>query len=89
MSEQKVQAKILRWLEAEGHYVIKVVTANRAGVPDIIGCTKDGVFFGIEVKFGRNQASELQKYHLKEIDRCGGIAVLAYDLETVKKAIGE
>lgn len=43
--------------------------------------------FGIEVKFGSNKASELQSYNLREIAKRGGIAVLAYDLETVIEVI--
>jgi len=84
MSEQKVQTKILNWLKAEGHYVFKTVVCNRNGIPDIIGCTTKGQFFAIEVKFGRNKASKLQDWNIVEIKKRGGLAFVAYDLETVK-----
>ncbi len=87
MSEQKLQSKILKWLKANGCWVFKTVVCNRSGIPDIIGCTPKGRMFGIEVKFGSNKASELQSYNLREIAKRGGIAVLAYDLETVIEVI--
>lgn len=87
MSEQKLQTKILAWLKSQGCWVFKTVTCNRAGIPDIVGCTTKGKLFGIEVKYGSNKVSKLQEYNLREIAKCGGIAVLAYDLETVKEAI--
>lgn len=87
MSESKLQAKIIKWLKAEGHWVFKVIQANRSGIPDIVGCTTTGFFFAIEVKFGNNKASELQKYNLREIQARGGIAVLAYSLDDVKQAL--
>ena len=87
MSESKLQSKILVWLKSEGHYVFKTIKCNRNGIPDIIGCTKDGRFFAIEVKFGKGKASKLQEWNLAEIKRRDGIAILAYDLETVKNEL--
>lgn len=87
MSEQKVQTKILNWLKDEGHYVFKTVVCNRNGIPDIIGCTHWGQFFAIEVKFGKNKASKLQDWNIAEIKKRGGLAFVAYDLETVKQSL--
>ena len=87
MSEQKLQTKILKWLDSEGHYVFKVVVANRSGIPDIIGCTYWGRFFAIEVKYGKNKASKLQDWNISEIKSRGGIALVAWDLQTVQDAL--
>ena len=83
MSEQKLQTKILSWLKANGYYVFKTIRCNRAGIPDIVGCTPWGQFFAIEVKFGKNKASKLQEWNITEIETVGGIAFVAYDLQTV------
>ena len=85
MSEQKVQTKILKWLKAESHYNFKTIVCNKSGIPDIVGCTAWGQFFAIEVKYGSNKASKLQDYNIAEIQKCGGLAFIAYDLETVKR----
>lgn len=82
-NEQDLQAKILAWLEANGFYARKVIKANRSGVPDIFGCTPKGKMFAIEVKWGSNTPSELQLYNITEIQKCGGIAFVAWDMETV------
>ncbi len=85
MSEQKVQTKILKWLKDNKHYHFKTIVCNRSGIPDIIGCTTWGQFFAIEVKFGKNKASKLQDYNIDEIRKRGGLAFIAYDVETVKQ----
>ncbi len=83
MSESKVQAKILKWLKANGYWVFKTILCNRNGIPDIIGCTPSGRFFAIEVKGPGGRPSKLQEYNVKEINKLDGAACIAYDLETV------
>jgi Holliday junction resolvase len=89
LSEQKVQTKILKWLKDNGFYVFKTVVCNRNGIPDIVGCTPKGRFFAIEVKYGHNKASKLQEWNIAEINKRGGIAFVAYDLETVRGRLNE
>jgi hypothetical protein len=55
---------------------------QRAGIPDIIGCYK-GRFFGVELKIGDKYPSALQRKTLKEIRDVGGLAITAWELETV------
>ena len=65
MKEQDYQRKIVNLLEENDAYTVKVITASKKGVPDIVGClpiTKAmamkhferyetlGVFIAIEVK---------------------------------------
>lgn len=85
MSEQKEQAKILNWLKQQGYWVFKTVTCNRAGIMDIVACSPTGQYVGIEVKYGTNKPTELQKYNINEVQKRGGIAFVAYSLEEVKK----
>lgn len=89
MKEQQIQKKIVNYLESEGCYVVKVVTATKSGVPDIIGCY-DGYFFGIEVKTPKTKAnvSALQEYNLDLIEECGGQAIVAWDVDQVKEFLG-
>ena len=58
----------------------------RSGIPDIISCYK-GLFLGIECKVGKNKMSKVQEEHRDEILAAGGIHILAYNLEDVKKII--
>jgi len=84
MSEQTLQAKIIKYMTAKGAYVVKVITASKAGIPDILICY-EGKFYGIEVKAGKNKVSGLQIANLKRIQECGGVAILAYSLNDVKE----
>lgn len=88
MKEQDIQRKIIKWLESEGYYVIKIISASKAGVPDIITCI-NGIFVAIEVKTPstKSNVSELQKYNLDAILKSGGYSLVAWELEQVKEYI--
>jgi len=87
VSESKVQSKILKWLKANKFWVFKTILCNRNGIPDIVGCTPKGRFFAIEVKYGANKPSKLQEWNIAEIQKVGGIAFVAWDLETVQTTL--
>jgi Holliday junction resolvase len=71
MTEQQIQAKRIKQLEAEGYYVLKLIKTNRNGIPDIIAIPPNsGVIFS-EVKTKTGRLSKLQEYRLKELDGYG------------------
>lgn len=88
MSEQQIQKKIINYLESQGCYVVKVVSATRSGVPDILGCY-EGVFFGIEVKTPKtaSNVSKLQEYNLDKIREADGHSLVAWEVEQVEEFI--
>jgi Holliday junction resolvase len=70
-TEQQIQSKRIKQLESEGYYVIKIIKANKNGLPDILALHPDkGVLF-CEVKTEKGVLSELQKFRLKELYECG------------------
>lgn len=83
-SEQQIQTKIKDWIEKNGGYVVKVVQATKAGVPDLLVCYK-GMFIGIEVKrpSTKGNVSKLQKHNLNLIQAAEGKAIVAWDLDMV------
>jgi Holliday junction resolvase len=87
-AESKIQKKITNWLEAEGYYVVKIVSATKAGVPDVLACV-NGKFLAIEVKTSetRDNVSPLQVYNLQKVIKSGGDAIVAWELEQVKKFV--
>lgn len=102
MKEQTIQSKIIKYLEGEGSYVVKVVSANRAGIPDVLACvpmTLDqikelmgenstiGVFVGVEVKNETGVATKLQIYNVQKINLAGGIAGVCRSVDDVKQLI--
>ena len=86
--ETNLQRKIQEYLVSKGAYEFKVHGSAymKAGIPDIISCYK-GLFIGIECKIGKNKMSKLQEEHRDQILAAGGIHILAYNLEDVKKII--
>tara|TARA_R110000744_G_scaffold101142_1_gene195009 strand:+ start:150 stop:389 length:240 start_codon:yes stop_codon:yes gene_type:complete len=71
MTEQQIQNKRIKELEAEGYYVIKLIKTNKNGIPDLIAIPPNcGVLFS-EIKKPKGVVSELQKYRLKELERHG------------------
>lgn len=90
VTEQDIQRKIIKWLESEGYYVVKVISASKAGIPDILACVK-GYFVSIEVKTPstKTNVSELQKYNLEKVKECGGYSIVAWSLDQVKEFINE
>ena len=81
--EAKLQTKVLKWLKDNNFWAFKTVVSNKEGIMDVVGCTPTGRFFGIELKYGSNTPSEMQKYHIEEVKRRNGIAFVAWDLETI------
>lgn len=84
--EQRIQTRILRELKKRGIYAVKIITASRNGVPDILCCYR-GRFIGIEVKTPKGRLSAAQDFHLKLIDKAGGVAVIARSWEDVFNAL--
>ncbi|QDP56080.1 MAG: hypothetical protein GOVbin3205_23 [Prokaryotic dsDNA virus sp.] len=71
MTEQKIQAKRIKQLEAEGYYVIKLIKTNKNGIPDLVAIPPNcGVIFS-EVKTAKGKVSALQEYRLKELKKHG------------------
>lgn len=71
--EAVFQKKIIKKLQARGAYVINIWGNGfmKAGIPDLIVCYK-GQFLGLELKTDIGVVSELQKAHLKMIDKAKG-----------------
>jgi Holliday junction resolvase len=71
MTEQDIQGKRIKQLEAEGYYVIKLVKTNKNGIPDLVAIPPgSGVLFS-EIKTPKGKLSPLQQYRLKELKEHG------------------
>lgn len=81
MLESKIQSKIIKKLELEGFYVLKIIRVNKNGCPDILAI-KDGKATFIEVKQPTGVVSELQKLRIKELERYGCEVFIWTDFKT-------
>ena len=71
MKEQDIQAKRIKQLEAEGYYVLKLVTTNKNGIPDLLAIPPNSNVLFSEVKKPNGRLSKLQKYRIKELQKHG------------------
>lgn len=90
MTEQIIQNKMIRYLEARGHYVVKVIQANKSGIPDLLVCI-NGRFVGLEVKKPNTiqNTSKLQVYNLTKINESGGRGYVVSSLRDLEKILQE
>tara|TARA_R110000803_G_scaffold4911_10_gene16376 strand:+ start:7473 stop:7712 length:240 start_codon:yes stop_codon:yes gene_type:complete len=71
VTEQQIQSKRIKQLEAEGYYVIKLVKTNKNGIPDLIAIPPNCNVLFSEIKTPRGRVSKLQEYRLKELKEHG------------------
>ena len=81
--EAKIQKDIINWLVFEGAWVVKTIATTKNGTPDILFCMR-GKFGAVEVKKPGGRPTALQLVQIRKIREAGGLACVAYDLETVK-----
>ena len=89
MLESKIQAKIIKYLKAEGYSVFKTVACNRRGISDIIACSPAGRFLALEVKQVKGVVSPLQELYIKEVLKNNGVAGVVRSVEDVKYLINK
>ena len=71
MTEQQIQSKRIKQLEAEGYYVLKLMQTNKNGIPDVVAIPPNsGVLFS-EIKTPKGRLSKWQEYRLKELEEHG------------------
>ena len=105
MSEQDLVNAILDWLRMHGAWAIRVNSGGKqveskkgqkhfirmapAGTPDIFSVWPGGLALLIECKLPGNKPTELQNATLETIREIGGLAVVAYSIDDVEKALRE
>lgn len=86
MKEKAVENKIKDYLFSQGIYHFKVHGSKfmEPGISDIIACV-NGHFVGIEVKRpgAKNEQSEQQKVHERNVRKSGGTYLLVDSLQEV------
>jgi|TARA_R110000751_G_scaffold77235_2_gene155842 Holliday junction resolvase len=79
VTEQQIQYKRIKELEAEGYYVIKLIKTNKNGIPDLIAIPPNSNVIFSEVKRPSGKLSRLQEYRLKELESYGRTEVYRGD----------
>lgn len=79
MLESKIQTKLIKNLEAQGYYVIKLSVTNKPGIPDILAIPPGSNVEFYEVKQPGKKPRPLQEYRIKEINDNGFGTAKIYD----------
>lgn len=94
-AEKNFENRIKKYLEKKNGWYVKFFANayTKSGIPDIL-CCLNGRFIGIEVKQETGKPSELQEFHLQEINKINGVGILAYpsgfdDLKLILDKISE
>ena len=74
MTEQQIQTKKIKELEADGYFVIKLIKTNKNGIPDVLALHPDYSIEFYEIKTKKGKVSKLQEYRMKELKEYGFIA---------------
>jgi Holliday junction resolvase len=86
-SERKIQRKILDYLKTVTKcWVIKIISCNQGGTPDILCCYK-GNFYAIEVKKPGENPTPRQLEQIKRIAAADGATIIVTSVEEVRKII--
>jgi len=84
MAESATSREIIRFLREQGAYAIKIHgEAMQTRTVDIFFCWR-GLFGAIETKDGKGELSRLQEYDLRNIEKAGGLTVVAYSFDEFK-----
>ena len=92
-AEKNFEEKVKQFLKESGCWNLKYWGGGgytKSGIPDLLVCCK-GRFMGVELKGPNGKPTELQIYHLREIDKAGGLAVLLYpkDFDLFKRLVAD
>lgn len=86
--ETHLQHYIQERLGNAGIYWIHISDKSMSGIPDLIMCIK-GFFIAVELKVGKNTASELQKSEIKKIIKSKGVAGVAHTWGEFKDVVND
>ena len=84
--ESSIQGQLIKQLESEGYYVIKLVRTNKNGIPDLLAIPKGSDALFIEVKQPGKKLSPLQQHRKKELTE-HGVKSIVYDGQN--RSLGE
>jgi hypothetical protein len=75
MIESQIQSQLIKKYEADGYFVVKIIKANMAGVPDLLLIDKHTLVASwVEVKSPNGEISPLQKLFARKYRALGGSA---------------
>ena len=88
MLEKIIQTAVIKHIHDRGGYCVKVQSASRNGVPDILASYR-GRFIAVEVKTSEGKLSKLQTYNLEQIVNANGEIIVARSVDDVADRLNQ
>ena len=89
-AEKNFEKRLKNYIEKNNGWYVKFFANayTKSGIPDLLCCI-NGRFLGIEVKQESGKPSQLQEFHLQEINKINGVGILVYPsgFDEIKKII--
>jgi len=85
ITEQQYQKKITSFLEERGYFVIKLISTNKNGIPDLLAVHPLNANIWIEVKKTDGVLRPLQEFRIRELSKFNQVAFCAYGFEHFKE----
>jgi len=87
-NESELKEDIKQYLKSIGAFwsMVKGGAHSKNGDPDMVVCIR-GLFVGIEAKSWDGHQEPIQKMRQKQIERAGGIYILARSVEDVSRVL--
>lgn len=82
MRESELQTKIKQRLEKHGWLVVKLISTNWNGIPDLL-CMRKGVSMFLEVKTDTGILAQLQEHRIKTLNSIGIHSRVVRSLEDI------
>jgi hypothetical protein len=86
MLESKLQSKMIKLAEENGWYVLKLLSTNKPGIPDLY-MYREGRTVFVEVKREGGKPRPLQEYRMKELKEIGVEALVCDSIEKFKELL--
>lgn len=77
---KSIMNELIKKMEANGYYVIKLAKTNKAGIGDLLCLKKDEPPFFIEVKTDKGVVSPLQLFRQKELRELGFKSIIVKNI---------
>ena len=83
MTEADIQRKMIVAVEKLGCLVIKIIRANKSGIPDLLILVPGGKAIFVEVKKPGGKLSKLQDYYIQKLRLLGFTAFHSSEVQDV------
>ena len=87
-SETELKRRVIQFIKKRypDAWIYKAADRFTSGIPDLLLC-KQGRFYAVELKVGRNNATPIQEFVIRKIREAGGRVCVCRSVEEVERFI--